>query len=93
MTALEIVLARVERARKSGKGYVAQCPVSKHQDWHPSLSIGEAKDGKVLLKCHAGCGFADIVSALNLTAQDLFPQVTGGEGGRIPSSCPFGTPA
>jgi hypothetical protein len=80
MTALELVLARVKRPRKNGKDYTALCPVPQHRDRQPSLSIGEAKDGKVLLKCHAGCTFKDIVAALNLTAKDLFPQVTGGEG-------------
>ena len=81
MTALDLVLARVEHARKNGKGYVAECPVVEHHDRHPSLSIGEAKDGKVLLKCHAGCSFDDIVAALNLTTKDLFPVSKRGEGG------------
>jgi hypothetical protein len=80
VTALARVLARVEGARKNGKSYMALCPVLEHRDRQPSLSIGEAKDGKVLLKCHAGCSFDDIVAALNLTAKDLFPEVAGGEG-------------
>jgi hypothetical protein len=86
MNPLELVLARVQRPRKNGKGYMAQCPVPQHRDRQPSLSIGEAEDGKVLLKCYAGCTFEDIVAALNLTAKDLFSQVTGGEGGIIPLS-------
>jgi putative DNA primase/helicase len=85
-SALALVLSRVERARKNGAGYMAQCPVVEHRDRQPSLSIGEAKDGKVLLKCHAGCSFEDIVAALNLTVKDLFPEVTGVEGSTIPVS-------
>jgi hypothetical protein len=84
MTPLARVLAHVEHARKNGKGYMAQCPVPQHRDRQPSLSIGEAEDGNVLLKCHAGCTFEDIVAALDLTAKDLFSQVTGGEGGITP---------
>jgi hypothetical protein len=86
MTVLELIPARVKHPRKNGDGYMALCPVPEHRDRQPSLSIGEAKDGKVLLNCHAGCTFQDIVAALGLTAKDLFPRVTGGEGGRIPSS-------
>jgi hypothetical protein len=37
------------------------------------LSIREADDGKVLLKCWAGCGASDIVGALGLSLSDLFP--------------------
>jgi hypothetical protein len=36
------------------------------------LSIGEGDDGRVLLKCHAGCDHKQIVAALRLEERDLF---------------------
>ena len=46
---------------KKGSGYMVQCPA--HDDRNPSLSVDE-KDGKLLLKCFAGCDQRDVVSAL-----------------------------
>ena len=51
--------------------WIALCPA--HDDRRPSLSIREAEDGKVLLKCWTGCGAAEIVSAIGLCLADLFP--------------------
>jgi AAA domain len=58
-------------AKRSGKGWLARCPA--HDDRKPSLSIDEGADGRVLLKCHAGCGANDVLAALGMTARDLFP--------------------
>jgi len=58
--------------RRNGKGYIARCPA--HKDKKPSLSICEGDDGKILMRCHAGCTFNEICSALGITAQDLFPR-------------------
>ena len=48
------------------------CPA--HPDAKASLSVRVADDGKVLLKCHAGCDWKHVVGALGIEAQDLFPQ-------------------
>jgi DNA-binding transcriptional ArsR family regulator len=37
------------------------------------LSVSEGRDGRVLLKCHAGCDIKAIVQALGLELRDLFP--------------------
>jgi hypothetical protein len=58
-------------ARRSGKGWIAKCPA--HDDHTPSLSIDEGGDGRVLLKCHAGCDTDAVLSAIGLTKRDLFP--------------------
>ena len=50
----------------------AKCPA--HEDRSPSLSLGEGGDGRVLLKCHAGCETETIIKALNLGFSDLFPE-------------------
>ncbi len=46
----------------------AQCP--SHQDKRPSLSI-DVRDGRVLLKCFAGCPIKTIIADLSLTWADL----------------------
>lgn len=48
--------------RKAGRNWMAHCPA--HGDKTPSLSIGEAADGKVLLKCHAGCPQGQVIATL-----------------------------
>lgn len=58
--------------RANGGGYVGRCPA--HEDNKPSLSVGEGDDGKVLLKCFAGCDLEDITGALGLEAKDLFAE-------------------
>ncbi len=68
---LERVLERLERVRRSGKGWTARCPA--HEDKFPSLSVSEGADGRVLLHDHAGCSVEEIVRALGLTTADLFP--------------------
>lgn len=52
MKPLELVLERLNSVKRSGNGYLALCPA--HEDRQPSLSVTEAQDGMVLLKCFAG---------------------------------------
>jgi hypothetical protein len=70
MAALDDVLARLEKVRRAGQGWSASCPA--HPDRHPSLSVRVGDDGRVLLKCFAGCRIEAIVVALGLELQDLF---------------------
>ncbi len=58
--ARDLVLAL--KGQWAGNSGVACCPA--HNDKHPSLSIGMGENGKLLLKCHAGCTFGDIMAAL-----------------------------
>ena len=48
--------------RKVGGGWMARCPA--HDDRTPSLSIRDADDGKVLVRCHAGCEQEQVIDAL-----------------------------
>jgi len=54
-------IARALGGRKVGQGWTARCPA--HDDREPSLSIHDA-DGKVLVRCHAGCKQRDVIAAL-----------------------------
>ena len=47
------------------------CPA--HEDRNPSLSVSNG-DGRVLVKCHAGCTTEQVVAALGLTVSDLFDE-------------------
>ena len=61
--------ARGCKPKREGKGWRASCPASKHEggnEKNPALHIEEAKGGKVLVTCHAGCAFADVRAALGL---------------------------
>lgn len=68
---LDILLSRLNKVRKQGRGYIACC--SAHPDKTPSLSV-EMKDGKILLHCFAGCSSLEIVESVGLTMSDLFSE-------------------
>src|SRR5712692_4141804 len=60
---IEDVLARLPGVKPQAGGWIARCPA--HGDRNPSLSIREGDDGKVLLKCFAGCDYGRIIAALD----------------------------
>lgn len=62
--------SRFEKVRRTGSGFVARCP--GHEDKQASLSVSAGADGRILLKCHAGCAVPDICSAMQITLSDLF---------------------
>jgi 5S rRNA maturation endonuclease (ribonuclease M5) len=68
------VLSRLKQVRRSGSGWNSLCP--GHDDKNPSLSIHE-HDGKILLKCFAGCGTERILAAMGLRMSDLFTEANG----------------
>jgi putative DNA primase/helicase len=76
-TPIDRVLALLDGVRESSNGWTALCP--GHDDNRSSLSIGEADDGRVLLKCFAGCEVQEIVAALDLEVRDLFPRASPDE--------------
>ena len=55
-------IAKALGGRKTGSGWVARCPA--HDDRKPSLAISNTDDGKVLVRCHAGCNQARVIAAL-----------------------------
>ncbi|MGB8297961.1 MAG: hypothetical protein WCG85_21265, partial [Polyangia bacterium] len=58
------------KLRKTSSGWAACCPA--HEDKRPSLSITEAANGNVLVKCHAGCRTEDVLAKLDLPMAVLF---------------------
>ncbi len=61
MTTAETI-ATALNGRKFGSGWTARCPA--HEDRKPSLSISSGRDGKVLVRCHAGCDQRDVIAIL-----------------------------
>lgn len=65
---LDEIKARLQNVH----GGSARCPA--HEDKSNSLSVTEGKNGRVLLKCHAGCTTEKICGALGITVADLFSE-------------------
>src|SRR5712692_2441666 len=65
----EALLERFQGVRRAGDGWSALCPA--HEDRNPSLSI-YVREGKILLRCHAGCTTEDVCAALGIEMRELF---------------------
>lgn len=72
------VLDCLDGVRRSGRGWVARCPVPSHGqgrgDRSPSLSVQEGDDGRILVHDFGGCRVDEICTALGLRLTDLFPE-------------------
>jgi len=64
-------LSLLQGVSPNSYGWQALCPA--HSDTSPSLSIGTGDDGRILLKCHAGCSAEDVCRSVGLKLSDLFP--------------------
>ena len=69
------ILSRLQGVKGVHGQWTARCPA--HDDQQNSLSVGEGDDGRVLLRCHAGCDVDRITAALGLSPADLFPDKPG----------------
>ena len=49
--------------RKHGSYWTARCPA--HDDNSPSLSISQGDNGRILVRCHAGCDSRDVIAELD----------------------------
>jgi len=54
----------------NGRSGSAKCPA--HEDRHPSLSVSDGADGKVLVRCHTGCAQMDVIETLQ--TRGLWPE-------------------
>lgn len=70
---LDNIISRLNKVKKTGSGCcIACCPA--HDDHSPSLSIRELDDGRVLIKCWAGCSAEAILESIGLNFSDLYPE-------------------
>lgn len=71
MTA-DAIVARLDFCRPTGNGtWLARCPA--HEDKSPSLTIKDVGGGRTLLHCFAGCGANDVLTAIGLEWDALYP--------------------
>jgi putative DNA primase/helicase len=53
------------RGKRNGNGWLISCPCPNHGngrgDRNPSLSITDGDDGKLLIRCFAGCAYEDVM--------------------------------
>jgi hypothetical protein len=63
----------LDGVKRTGPGrWIAKCPA--HDDRQPSLAVRELDDGRVLLHCFAQCAVEDVLAAVGLTFDTLFPE-------------------
>jgi len=83
MSSLDTILNQLDKVKAyGGNKWLACCPA--HNDKHPSLKVTLTDDGKILIKCWAGCEITAIVTALGLELQDLFPDKVNYAKGKKP---------
>jgi hypothetical protein len=68
----DTLLSRLDRVKRTGPDkWLARCPA--HDDRGPSLAVRELDDGRTLVHCFAGCSVHEVVAALGLELDALFP--------------------
>lgn len=60
----------IDHVRGTGRAVSVRCPA--HADRHPSLRVSPGRDGRVLLRCWAGCATVDVLAAVGLRWRDVF---------------------
>lgn len=64
-------LSRLEKVTGRNGMWRARCP--GHGSRSQTLAIREAEDGRILVKCFAGCSAQEVVSAVGMDLSDLMP--------------------
>jgi hypothetical protein len=71
------VLDLLTAVRAGHDGWVARCPVTSHGggkgDGDPSLRLTVGEAGRILLVCRGGCRTGDVLAAMGLGWEQLFP--------------------
>lgn len=63
------------RPRGTADTVACRCPA--HPDKNPSLSARLCPDGRILLRCFAGCSVESIAASVGMEMKDLMPDDTG----------------
>jgi hypothetical protein len=73
---VETLLTQLDGVKRTGADrWLAKCPA--HDDRNPSLAIRELDDGRVLVHDFGGCAVEDVLSAVGLQFDTLFPEPLG----------------
>ena len=83
---LDKLLSNLQKVKRtSNNSWMACC--SAHEDRSPSLSIKDTGDGRLILKCFAGCETIDVLGAIGMDWDDVMPPKQPVE--RIPTVKPL----
>ena len=75
---IDAILQKLDKVTRKGKdSYMACCPA--HEDRTPSLALSELSDGRILIKCFAGCSTSEVLGSIGMSMSDLFPDGGLGE--------------
>lgn len=66
-------LSKLRGVQGKGPRWRAICPAHDSKHGSRTLAVYEADDGRVLVKCHAGCDVQAIVGAVGMDLSELFP--------------------
>ena len=69
---IDNLLSHIDKVKRTGNGkWQGCCPA--HDDKSPSLSICELDDGRIMLHCFGGCDVQEVLAAVGMTFDDLYP--------------------
>jgi len=72
---LSDLLGRLDDVEETADGWLVHCPA--HDDSQQSLRLTVSDQGKVLVRCRAGCPTPKVVEALGMTMRDLATMTAG----------------
>lgn len=85
---IDEILSRLSKVKRTGSNnWLACCPA--HEDRSPSLTIHAVDDGRILVKCFAGCSFEEIVNAVGVGWEPWFPPKPPQQDSVPPTRRPF----
>ncbi len=79
MSVSDAFIGKLDGVQGRGPKWRAICPAHESKHKSRTLAVAEADDGRVLVKCFAGCSIDQIVGAVGMTIDDLFPPRNVGE--------------
>jgi hypothetical protein len=86
---VDVLLSRLDRARRIGGGrWVACCPCHESNSG-ASLAIRELDDGSVLLHDFGGCPTDEVLAAIGIDFDELFPSRVDDQDRRPRQRFPF----
>ena len=84
----EALLSRLDGVKRTGPDrWSGRCPA--HDDNSPSLSVRETEEGRLLVRCFAGCTFENIIAAAGVDVSAMFPPRPPRPEGYGPERRPF----
>ena len=73
MSSIENLIGRLDKVKGRKGSWTACCPA--HPDKSPSLAIRMVDDGRILIHCFGGCSVHEVLGALGMDMNDLFPDI------------------